>query len=652
VLAAAVLASCGGGGGGGGGSASIQVSVSISPLSGSVPVGTTQQFTAKVVGSSNTAVKWEVNSVEGGNSTLGTISGSGLYTAPAAIPSAANVTITAVSQADSTKAASATVTVTIVVVSVSPSAVTVAAGQTQAFTPTVTGVSNEAVTWQVNGVDGGNSTVGTITSEGVYTAPLSPPLTGAVTVSALSKFDPTKSGTSTVTVVFSDATLNGQYSFLLTGDDSISTFLGVGSFTADGQGGVSNGIEDLNSSTGYLPKLALSGSYTVDADGRGTLELKTTRGTVDFSLIVISSSRARFVEFNTSSNGEGLLLQRDPTAFSAAALSGDYAFGFGGSDANGFPAAIAGRFTANSDGTVTSGVKDSNKDGVISSNVAFTGTYTVDSSNGRGTAKFVDASGTTNFVFHVVSKHTLFFVETDYPYPVVDGTASRQQQATFSASSFKGNYAFLYSGITPAAYIATAGRMSADGAGHLTGGVFDQNDNVTVSSNTAFTGTNSVSSVGRGTFTLSTGTSPLAFYMVSPSEAFVISEDPNAIASGTMLAQTGGAFDTNPPSGSFAFLLYTSTSDTDQAGQVTLVPGRAGSGSITGIEDINDDRLLTAGAGVTGTYAVSSNGRGTAAVISPLGTPSFAFYMVSSSRLFVVEDDATSVTSGNIEKQY
>ena len=88
------------------------VSVSISPTSASVQTGTTQQFTATVTGTTNTAVTWQVNGVTGGNSTVGTISTSGLYTAPSTVPNPANVTVTAVSQADPTKSASATVTLT------------------------------------------------------------------------------------------------------------------------------------------------------------------------------------------------------------------------------------------------------------------------------------------------------------------------------------------------------------------------------------------------------------------------------------------------------------------------------------------------------------------------------------------------------------
>jgi hypothetical protein len=64
----------------------------------------TRQFTASVSGSSNTAVSWSVSPA------VGSISSSGLYTAPASITSAQTVTVKATSAADSSKSATASVT--------------------------------------------------------------------------------------------------------------------------------------------------------------------------------------------------------------------------------------------------------------------------------------------------------------------------------------------------------------------------------------------------------------------------------------------------------------------------------------------------------------------------------------------------------------
>lgn len=84
-----------------------QVTVSVSG-SNQVRLGSTVQLTATVSNTANTAVIWQINGVVGGASATGTISGSGLYTPPAAIPSPSTVSITAVSQSAPTVSGSQT----------------------------------------------------------------------------------------------------------------------------------------------------------------------------------------------------------------------------------------------------------------------------------------------------------------------------------------------------------------------------------------------------------------------------------------------------------------------------------------------------------------------------------------------------------------
>lgn len=95
-----------------------QVSVTISPSTITLGTMATQSFTATVSGSSNTGVTWQVNGVSGGSSANGLISttvlntsNEALYLAPSSVPSPASVSVTAISQADSTKSATATVTI-------------------------------------------------------------------------------------------------------------------------------------------------------------------------------------------------------------------------------------------------------------------------------------------------------------------------------------------------------------------------------------------------------------------------------------------------------------------------------------------------------------------------------------------------------------
>jgi hypothetical protein len=84
------------------------VLVVISPASASIKPSATQQFTATVTGTTTTGVQWSVDGVNGGNSTVGTVSTGGLYTAPAV---SGTHFVKATSVADSTKSASAKVTI-------------------------------------------------------------------------------------------------------------------------------------------------------------------------------------------------------------------------------------------------------------------------------------------------------------------------------------------------------------------------------------------------------------------------------------------------------------------------------------------------------------------------------------------------------------
>lgn len=92
-------------------------------------------------------------------------------------------------------------------VAISPSSVTLGTLATQSFTATVTGSTNTAVTWQVNGVSGGTSSNGLVSttvlgtaSEAIFLAPSSVPSPASVSVTAISQADGTKSATATVTI--------------------------------------------------------------------------------------------------------------------------------------------------------------------------------------------------------------------------------------------------------------------------------------------------------------------------------------------------------------------------------------------------------------------------------------------------------------------
>ena len=163
------------------------VVVSVIPETAAVQQGRNQTFAARVTGISNQAVTWSVQEPTGG-----TITAAGLYTAP---PRSGTFHVVAASTVDRTATGVATVEVSespIIVVTVSPSTAAVPTGGTQAFTAAVTGTADPGVTWSVREASGG-----TVSSAGLYTAPLTP---GTYHVVATSRVDTTSSGTATVEV--------------------------------------------------------------------------------------------------------------------------------------------------------------------------------------------------------------------------------------------------------------------------------------------------------------------------------------------------------------------------------------------------------------------------------------------------------------------
>jgi len=113
------LAGCGGGGGNSSSGPPSQItSVGVIPNSVSLVTGYGQSFTAQVQGTGafNPNVTWSVNGVAGGNSTYGTITTSGQYTAPATVPNQPSFPVTATSIQDTTKSGSSTATILVPVV--------------------------------------------------------------------------------------------------------------------------------------------------------------------------------------------------------------------------------------------------------------------------------------------------------------------------------------------------------------------------------------------------------------------------------------------------------------------------------------------------------------------------------------------------------
>lgn len=231
VLFAAQISGCGGN--------STAIGVTVTPTATSagsavsVLKGGTQIFSAFVTGGSATTVYWQIclpvpittpptqptmctpipGVTKTGTATIngyGTITQNGLYTAPTTLPQTNPFLVVATSTVNSTAFGTTFVRVDSGIrVQMIPTTATVGTLETFSLTANLTGSANTAITWGVNNVAGGNTTVGTIVPTGAQTALFTAPsTTETATVSATSSADPSQSGTSTITVsAAADATL-------------------------------------------------------------------------------------------------------------------------------------------------------------------------------------------------------------------------------------------------------------------------------------------------------------------------------------------------------------------------------------------------------------------------------------------------------------
>ncbi len=183
-----------------------------------VPRSATEQFTANVqnrVAGDTGTVTWYVapgtagdpqlvegqlnipsDFVPGGNATLGTITPTGLYTAPI-VDQDTSIKILAVSNDDPRKFGVKTITVLKVFIQVTAPDNAVRVNKTIDVTATVIGLTGNdtAVSWRVNGIPNGEATVGTISNVRfnpqtgqttvTYTAPATVPQAGQVVISAV-----------------------------------------------------------------------------------------------------------------------------------------------------------------------------------------------------------------------------------------------------------------------------------------------------------------------------------------------------------------------------------------------------------------------------------------------------------------------------------
>lgn len=603
--------------------------------------GRTEQFMA-TVNSPDTGIIWQVNGVTGGNSTVGTISTSGLYTAPAQVPDPATVTISALAHVDQTAYATKEVTITVpnpVIVEISPRDQTIGTGATLQFTANVLHTTDTAVKWQVNGVDGGNATVGTISSTGLYTAPDTVPTPAKVTVTAISHANSTASDSTFVTILgLHNSLLNGAYTFELSGPDADGKMAAmVGVLVFDGKGRLT-GIMDSNSIAAANPMTTeFTGSYTIGQQnvGRMTIDILPSL-TLSFT-INEEGTDAKLIEWDTrGTRFSGLLQKQTASDLGLDHFAGDYAFSCSGNLMGGERMAAIGRFHAGGNGTIIDGAFDTKEVGEVAISLSgLTGTVTMTHpAFGRGLFAMTQSGvPLIHFAYYMTNANDIFFVSFEpvpADNPVLVGRLLRQSGGPFSNASLEGPSVVGLAGNGadyPSNTSLLVGQWNANSSTHMLSGKQDLITDGVVTQNQPLSASYSISSNGRGTFSGSTMFADV-FYMIAQNKAFLLQAWGQEVMLGMAEPQTVTIFDNTLFSGKYRIGPISMARWGGALSQgFILADGTAG--TFTGAEEVMDQENVD----VTfeGNYSVAADGR---TLITITGTEPFHYvaYPVSNAR--------------------
>lgn len=356
---------------------------------------------------------------------------------------------------------------------------------------------------------------------------------------------------------FSNSNLNGTYVFSVSGEDfNGAPYALVGTFAANGSGGISGGAYDMNDaefSTNSISPVAnqaiTGGSYSVQVDGRTKVTLNTTTpfsgssggaSNITLDLVLQNSSHGLVIQFDTNASGSGTVdLQT-----SGATPTGTYAFSFSGSTVGGETLATVGNFTV---GTGITGLIDINEGGILPfANEALTGSLSVGPSATPSTTLSSGGLNGTFDVFAIDATH-LKFIEMDATNILI-GDAYAQTSTAMPV----GTQAFTLAGCSPCGSTtfnpqAMGGFIVTDASGNITN-ASNEDYNVGGTSNSTsgpFTGAYAPTSSATGRYQLSGFTSFVGgtTYAAYPSSGglLLLEIDNAGLSIGAAYPQTSGA---------------------------------------------------------------------------------------------------------------
>jgi hypothetical protein len=460
-----------------------------------------------------------------------------------------------------------------------------------------------------------------------------------------------------------NSVLSGKYAFSFTGtatNNGDPLFL-AGSFTADGNGNLTAGVEDINQlGTTVTKAAAFTGTYTIGTDGRGTLNF-TGSVTQTFKIVVENNNHGQLMRFDSGAAGSGTFDLQNTSAFSLSSLQGNFAFEWNGNANQTNGPLFSGVGAINLSSGAASGAIDVNEEGTYTSTTA-TGNLQAPDSNGHGVATITYGSTLFTYGYDIISANRIILIEMDSLAATV-GEADLQS-SNLTLSSFSGNYAFYLNEIQLG--FGMVGQMTTDGQGNILSSDSEEiNQNVPASG--TFPGTYAVGNPvlisganvnAYGRFTM-TATEPTLFidhfvvYLVSPSQAFIMETDSDQFAFGQLVAQTGSPYTSSSFNGNYGINFSgvdPNSFEADFVGQITS----GGAATLTGgTLDINYEDLkpptVANNAISAGSYSIVNNTTGRSSIaFTVAGVPlTFAGYLVSPNQIFLLEIDGQFYSIGS-----
>ena len=458
---------------------------------------------------------------------------------------------------------------------------------------------------------------------------------------------------------FSNSSLNGSYAFSVSGTGASGSFFSLGGvLQADGTGKITGGTLDLND-TSVSPPISgaaiTSGTYTVTTDGRGQAVLNIAQENVGLDFVLLNNSHAMVTRYDTNGTGSGSMdIQSTVTQ---AQLAGSYAFSFGGVDTNSNAFATVGSFTLDSAGNISAGIEDFNDGGIAYPSLTLTGTVILGTGTTPGTATLIATNtsnavpfGTLTFDVYVADATHMKFVEKDAA-PVLGGDAFTQQNAALPTTSTV--FAFTMAGGVNAP-VAVGGLATIDGAGNVSSGLEDVNDNGTVPSGSiSFSGTYAASGSvgGRTLFNLSgfAGATQLVGYPTANAGVQFLEMDNGGLLDGVAVAQTSGSSLTATQGYGFNLTGINIGSANGAFEEDDIAEFSTTSTGFTGLIDVNDQGSLSFDQSFSGNFTPDSPATGRGVLTS--NAVNGIYYAVNSSTALFLEADSTQIGTGTLQLQ-